>query len=134
MNLREILLNKWVEFGGGSRLGTNKLRFTDLGEQGIMLTLRYVFDWETREIENMNFFLSHSEFDQLIGQLLREEHATLEKKDERQELLFEWKLVENHIFFRLSGRATSELGNHSQYQMLDFERLIENDINNIIVS
>lgn len=124
MNLRDMLLDRWIEHGGGSRPLTNTLRFSDLGVQGIVLTLRYVFDWETKEVENMHFRLSHPEFNHLIAELEAKGYSKIENENDTQKLLLELKVIESHIFLKLCGKCNSELGNPTNYQMLEFERLM----------
>lgn len=123
MELYDTLLNKWIEFGGGSRPGTNKLRFQDKGEN-IILQIRYVFDWSTGEIVDLSFTLTEYEFGELVGGLVDQGFASLNKIDDIQELSFDWHLKEGQIAFRLKGYGYSLSEGRVGYQQTNFMTLI----------
>lgn len=125
MNLQKRLINQWIEYTGGSRPRTNFLRFSDIGDRGMLLEIKYVFDWDTGEVTNLRFHISTHEFHRLIEELLERGHAKLEKASEDEKLSFAWRLADdNRIYFQLSGESMLDLLGKSGYRMLDFQELM----------
>jgi|GEM_PF-4709694 len=121
--LKELLLNKWVEYSGGSRPGTNKLRFSD-DNDGQHLDISYIFDWNTNEAVNLSFKLDPDDFDYLINHLFADSFASLKKESANEELIFEWKLAEGKIQFRVNGRGLSGFEGYIRYLVDDYRDLL----------
>lgn len=121
--LKVLLLNEWVEYSGGSRPGTNKMRFSD-DKDGQHLDICYVFDWNTSETVNLSFKLDPGDFDYLVDHLFADSFAFLKKENSNEELQFEWKVSEGKIQFRVNGRGLSGPEGYIRYLVNDFRDLI----------
>lgn len=125
MELKSKLLNNWIEYTGGSRPKTNFIRFQDMGERGFLIALKYVFDWNTKEVVNLQFFLTNHDFDELVTGLVERGNARIDRMDDIESLSFEWFRDRNeYIQFRLNGVGSYYVGGRGGYQMRDFERLL----------
>ena len=123
MDLEEILFNRWLEFSGGSRPGTNRLQFCKDGN-AYRLLIEYLVDWETSERVNLSFSLSSVEVESLFQGLQEYKMAFIEKRNGEEELFFEWRLVEGRLSFRLRGRGFSSLEGYREYYLPNFRDII----------
>jgi hypothetical protein len=57
------------------------------GEQP-QLHIKYVFDWETKEVVNLSFELEAGDFDKLVSELMSNGYSSMTKKDDKQDLFF----------------------------------------------
>jgi hypothetical protein len=122
LDLKEILLNQWVEFSGGSRPESNTLMFDD-GEPPRFL-VKYVFDWDTKDVVTLSFELDPGDFDCLVDELIEKGYSSLTKKDDKQELFFEWKLSEDRVLMRMDGQAYAGPEGKVRYLLSEFRDLI----------
>lgn len=123
MTITELLEGHWFEYSGGSRPGTNKIRFIAKDGREVYVEIRYVFDWNTGETEHLSFRLKRSEFNALAEQLYRRGEARLESRSESQELDFHWKQTPNGFTFCLKGHTTTSFGNPAGIEMADFREV-----------
>jgi len=123
MRASELLKGHWLEYSGGSRPGTNRIRFVELDPDNALIELWYVFDWNTNEIADIAFYISRGEFDQLVDGLLREGCASLSKSTEDQRLSFEWKHTEGGFAFRLTGYTTKALEGSIGLEIRDYKNV-----------
>lgn len=126
MNIRESLLNKWIEFSGGSRPGSRMIRFEEIKDSAVMLQIRYVYDWNTMETITMSFDLSHKEFDQLVNTLIEKGYAAFNRDTNKERLSFEWRLSEGVITFRLACHQKVDYYGGQGFQMTEYSQLLLN--------
>ena len=122
LDLKEILLNQWIEFSGGSRPESNTLMFDD--EEPPKLLIKYVFDWDTKDVVTLSFELNTGDFDRLVDELIEKGYSSLTKKDDKQELFFEWKLSEDRVLMRMDGQAYAGPEGKVRYLLSEFRDLI----------
>ena len=122
LDLKEFLPDKWIEYSGGSRPSTNMLMF-ETGEQP-RLNIRYVFDWETKEVVNLSFDLDPGDFDKLVGELMSKGYSSLTRNSDKQELFFEWELSEDRVRIRLEGCTIAGIEGKVRYRLGEFRDLI----------
>src|SRR5258706_10395665 len=122
LDLKEILLNQWIEFSGGSRSESNTLMFDD--EEPPKLLIKYVFDWDTKDVVTLSFELNTGDFDRLVDELIEKGYSSLTKKDDKQELFFEWKLSEDRVLMRMDGQAYAGPEGKVRYLLSEFRDLI----------
>lgn len=122
IDLKDVLSDQWVEFSGGSRPDTNMLMF----ETGLTpkLHVKYVFDWETKEVITLSFELEIGDFDKLFNELMSSGYSAITKKDDKQELFFEWKLSEDRVMIRLEGQAYAGTEGKVRYLLSEYRDLI----------
>lgn len=120
MQASQLLKGEWLEYSGGSRPGTNKIRFMQVDKDTVFLELWYVFDWDKHETQSLAFHISRCEFDQLVEGLLREGHASLDKSTEGQRLHFQWKEAPNGFAFYLIGHTTATFEGPIGVEIKDF--------------
>lgn len=123
IDLKEILRNQWVEYSGGSRSESNMLMFDEESEPP-KLVVRYVFDWESKEVVTLPFDLSPGDFDSLVDELIRKGYSSLTKKDDKQDLFFEWKLLEDRVMMRMDGQSYAGPEGKVRYLLSEFRDLI----------
>lgn len=126
MVLQDELLNRWIEYGGGSRPGSYMIRFAELDDSKLVLQIRYIFDWNTMETVLLNFTVTRDELNQLISQLVDTGHATLQKESEKEKLFFEWRQTDGRILLRIEGRNRQGRYGSAQYRMEKFAELMLN--------
>jgi hypothetical protein len=120
MVIEGAFLNKWLEYSGGSRPGSNLLKFEDDGAGEVSILIHYVFDWNTRETVDLSFKISMADFQNLLDELSKENYAKLDKDD----LNFEWRLSEGRIQFRLEGKNMTPFNGAISYRMPEYADLI----------
>lgn len=124
MNLNEFLKNRWIEYSGGSRPGTNMLCFSDVAEGKMKLQIKYVFDWESDDVVNMAFDITSDEYENLVSALLQSGYAKLDRVNDHGSLIFKWKLSEGKISFQIDGRSIANLHGPSRYYLPEFVDLL----------
>lgn len=123
MEVRELLRGKWLEYSGGSRPGTNRIRFIDAERDAVCIELCYVFDWNTREIQHLSFQLTRAQFDKLVEELLTAGYGILDTREENKSLLFEWKATDTGFAFRLKGHTLSAFEGPIGIDLVDFHNV-----------
>lgn len=123
IDLKEILRNQWVEYSGGSRSESNMLMFDEESEPP-RLVIRYVFDWESKDVVTLPFELDNGDFDHLVDELIGTGYSSLTKKDDKQELFFELKLSEDRVMMRMDGQAYAGPEGKVRYLLSEFRDLI----------
>ncbi len=88
------------------------------------LRIKYVFDWETKDVVTLSFELEMGDFDSLVSELLSKGHSSITKKDDKQELFFEWKLSEDRVMIRLEGQAFVGPEGKVRYLLNEYRDLI----------
>ncbi len=116
MDLNAFLQNKWIEYSGGSRPETNFIRFEKQGSGDVDIKIRYIFDWDTEEVVNLNFRITKLEYDRLVNEL----QETGFSKFAGEKLLFEWRFNEERIQFRLKGTSISPLSGPITYNLSEY--------------
>jgi len=119
-SLRGALLNRWVEFGGGSRPGTRFLKFTHSPSVSPTLSLHYVFDLDTGEATSINFHLDPDDLETLFGDLIHDGHAKIDRQSSGEHLSFEWRLAEGRLQFRMEGHAPEPFGGPAGFHTESF--------------
>ena len=120
------LLDRWMEFSGGSRPGSNYIKFEEQNGE-IVFHLKYVFDWETKETVHFTKKLSKQDFDYLVENLNQKGHAKIEKEDQTEGLIFEWKISEGRIQIRLELRNSTSLDGPGTYMLAEFRDLLTDE-------
>jgi hypothetical protein len=121
MKTSQLLEGQWLEYSGGSRPGTNMIRFLELDKENVLIELWYVFDWDTGETGSHGFRITRREFDQLVNRLLQEGYASLSKVTEGQRLDFEWKTTNKGFAFRLAGHNTGVFQSSGGLEIKEFK-------------
>ena len=132
MDLYNTLVNRWIEFSGGSRPRTNNIRFLEQ-DKNVLIQLNCVFDWETQETINVQFLLTQKEFDGLVEGILKKGHANLRKREANQDVFFEWRYLDGRIAFKLEGQGYSPFEGRVGYQQKSYQDIIL-DIGTIPIS
>lgn len=120
MRVNELLAGNWLEYSGGSRPNSRRIRFWKAPDNVVWLEVHYVFDWNTGKTQTFSFSLSQQEFDCLVEGLLSQGHAAIDKEGHNQSLHFEWKQTPHGFGFRVRGSNISALYSPAQICMRDF--------------
>jgi hypothetical protein len=123
MQIDELLQGQWFQFTGGSRPGTNSIRFFRTQDGGVLLELSYVFDWDTGETERFSFMLDEMEFQRLRDGFVTASYGSIEHKTDTEALRFEWKPTDRGFAFRMTGRNSARLEGPGRFDMLNFEEV-----------
>lgn len=123
IDLKDVLRNQWVEYSGGSRSESNMLMFDEESEPP-RLVIRYVFDWDTKDVVTLSFELNPNDFDSLVDELIGKGYSSLTKKDNKQDLFFEWKVSEDRVMMRIDGQAYAGPEGKVRYLLNEFRDLI----------
>jgi hypothetical protein len=120
VKLSELLRGAWIEYSGGSRPGTNKIRFCREVDGSVTIEIFYVFDWDTGETENLAFVLTKEEFAVLAAGLFSKGYGVLDSKGEHQDLHFEWRQTAYGFEFLVRGRTELSLTEPMRLEMRNF--------------
>jgi hypothetical protein len=123
----EMLLNRWIEFSGGSRPGSNYLKFEELNGD-ILFHLKYVFDWDTKETTHFSKKLSRHDFNLLLDGLNQKGYAKITKHDKTENLLFEWRASEGRVQVRLELGNSANLDGPGTYMLTEFRDLLLDEV------
>jgi hypothetical protein len=119
----EMLLNRWIEFSGGSRPGSSFVKFEEL-DGDILFHLKYVFDWDTKETTHYSKTISRDDFSLLLEDLNQKGYGRLESEDKTENLVFEWRESEGRIQIRLQLGNTANLDGPGTYMLTEFRDLL----------
>src|SRR5579859_1852211 len=110
MTLDQLLNGQWLEFSGGSRPNSRRLRLARLADGEIELEIFYVFDHDTGEKEQLAFTIAADVFDQFTEELLATGSAVIDQATDTQRLSFECRTTDYGFDFRLKGSTNLSLG------------------------
>jgi hypothetical protein len=128
----QLLNGEWLEYSGGSRPHTNRIRFCATTDGFVLIQLWYIFDHLTGGNQLVTFTIEQAEFDLLFQELVKHGHATLNKSDEYQQLRFEWMTTRDGFAFRLKGRALIPFEPELGLEFSDFRSVNLREINQAI--
>lgn len=123
----EMLLDRWIEFSGGSRPGSNYLKFEEI-DVDILFHLKYVFDWDTKETIHFSKTISRDDFNLLLEDLNKKQHAKIESSDKTANLVFEWRVSEGRVQVRLELGNSANLDGPGTYMLAEFRDLLLDEI------
>lgn len=121
--IREAVCNRWIQFAGGSRPDTRRLRILVAPGQEPQLQVQYVFDLETGEESHLEFGFGSAGFDALVEDLVRQGHAELTRHGTDQDFSFEWRLEGDRLEFRLKGVARDPFAGSVGLEMTSFAEM-----------
>lgn len=122
-DLASSLLNRWIEYDGGSRAGSSRLMFTDTNTEMIILHIVYVFDWNTEERVHLTFTIPRAHLLDCIARLEHEHHSTVFVDTESEKLRLDWRIHDDRVQFQVVGRNTALIGGAITYDLKPYRDL-----------
>ncbi len=123
MELKNKLLNHWIEYEGGRQPNSNLLQFLEVDEQMIRFVLQYIFDGSEDDIVNLGIDVPQELFNKMVDDIETNGIATLDIDQKSSSLSSDWRMNDGDLEIRLSFSGTT-LSGPIRYYLSEYTKVL----------